>query len=260
MKKLIVLSAIILTGCSQVDNGTVGIKTEFGKVTSGVLSPGLYFYNPIGGNIVILDTKVRTINQNSQAASKDLQNVQTDITVNYHLGAQDPIQHYKRLGNDPIVLDRDIVKPAVSEAFKAVVAQFNAEELITKRELVSADISQTISAKLKQYDLFVDSMAITNFQFSKGYSEAIEAKQIAEQHANKAKNDLVRIQIEAQQKVVEAKGQADAMQLQKSVVTPELIELKQIENQSKMIDKWDGELPTNYMSSSAGVSALLNMK
>lgn len=260
MKKLtLALLALNLIGCSQINNGTVGIQTTWGKVSSSALNPGLYWYNPISSTIVKLDTKVRTVNQDSQAASKDLQNVQTQITVNYHLGALNPIEHFIRLGDDQGKLERDIVKPATSEAFKAVVALFNAEELITKRELVSNEINKTLANKLKQYDLFVDSMAITNFAFSKGYSDAIEAKQVAEQHANKAKNDLVRIQIEAQQKVVEAKGQADAMQLQKSVVTPELIALKQLEIQSKMIDKWNGQFPATYMSGNNPMS-LLNLK
>jgi regulator of protease activity HflC (stomatin/prohibitin superfamily) len=261
MNKRIILAilATSLTGCSIVQNGTVGLQTTWGKVSSPPLSPGFYWYNPISSTIVILDTKVRTVADSSEAASKDLQNVQTQITLNYHLGALDPVNHFLRLGSDQLGLENNIVKPATSEAFKSIVAQFNAEELITKRELVSAQINVALAAKLKQYDLFVDSMSITNFSFSKGYSEAIEAKQIAEQHANKAKNDLNRITVEAQQKVVEARGQADAMQLQKSVVTPELIALKQLEIQSKMIEKWDGKLPT-YSGASGNPMMMLNIK
>jgi regulator of protease activity HflC (stomatin/prohibitin superfamily) len=248
-----------LTACSIVQNGTVGIQTTWGKVSSGALTPGFYWYNPISSSIVILDTKVRTVSQDSQAASRDLQNVQTQITLNYHLGAMDPINHFIRLGSDQVGLENNIVKPATSEAFKSIVAQFNAEELITKREAVSGQINVALAAKLRQYDLFVDSMSITNFAFSKGYSDAIEAKQIAEQHANKAKNELNRITIEAQQKVVEAHGQADAMQLQKAVVTPELIALKQLEIQSKMIDKWNGALPT-YNGGGTNPMAMFNIK
>lgn len=254
----IILLATSLGACSIVENGNVGVQTTWGKVSSVPLTPGFYWYNPFSSRIVKLDTKVRTVSQSSQAASRDLQNIETQITLNYHLGALDPINHFIRLGSDQIGLENNIVKPATSEAFKSVVAQFNAEELITKREAVSGEINKALTVKLKQYDLFVDSMSITNFAFSKGYSDAIEAKQIAEQHANKAKNDLARITIEAQQKVVEAKGQADAMQLQKSVVTPELISLKQLEIQSKMIDKWNGALPT-YNSGNNPLT-MLNIK
>jgi regulator of protease activity HflC (stomatin/prohibitin superfamily) len=256
---IILLLIVLLNSYSVVQNGEVGIKTTWGKASNIPIHPGLYFYVPIGVKIVKLDTKVRTISQTSEAASRDLQNVDTKITLNYHLGALDPVNHFTRLGNDIEGLERNIVKPATSEVFKAIVSKYNAEELITKRDIVSNDITKALTSKLSQYDLFVDSMSITNFSFSKGYSEAIEAKQIAEQHANKAKNDLIRISIEAQQKVVEAKGQADAMLLQKAVITPELIELKQIEIQSKMVDKWSGNLPVTYMGSNNPMM-MLNIK
>lgn len=251
MKKLIstLLLGLLLTACSQIDTGEVGIKTTYGKVTGQALSPGMYFFMPGVSSIHILNTKVQTVEQDSQAASKDLQNVQTQITLNYHLGTQDPIAHYTRLGDNQEQIETSIVKPAMNEAFKAVVAQFTAEELITKREAVSNMIINVLGNRLKQYDLYVDSISITGFKFSDAYSGAIEAKQVAEQNANKAKNDLQRIQVEAQQKVVEAQAQAQAMQLQKQVVTPELIQLKQLEIQAEIAKKWNGAYPTTYVGS-----------
>lgn len=271
MKKLLLLiSAISVTACSQVETGEVGVKTTFGKVDNTSLSPGLYWYMPGVSKINILSTRVQTVADDNQAASKDLQNVQTQLTLNYHLGTQDPVSHFVRLGADQTSIENNIVKPSMSEAFKAVVAQFNAEELITKRDVVSNQISDLLSKKLKQYDLYVDTISITGFKFSDAYAQAIEAKQVAEQNANKAKNDLQRITVEAQQKVVEAQGQADskvveakaqaqAMQLQKQIVTPELIQLKQLEIQSQMISKWNGELPTYTMGNSSPMSMMLNI-
>lgn len=249
MKNLLIafILSLFAVACSQVNTGEVGIKTTRGQVSGPALSAGLYWYMPGVTEMHILNTKVQTVEQDSQAASRDLQNVQTQITLNYHLGTQDPIGHYTRLGDDQYKNENSIVKPAMSEAFKSVVAQYTAEELITKREAVSNAVVEALANRLKQYDFYVDSVSVTNFQFSKAYSEAVEAKQVAEQNAGKAKNDLTRIQVEAQQKVAEAKGQADAMNLQKSVVTPELIELKQLEIQAKMIDKWNGQFPTTYM-------------
>lgn len=250
MKKLLILliCTSVITACSRIDTGEVGIKTTNGKVSSPPLSAGLYFYMPILSTIHILNTKVQTVGQDSQAASSDLQNVQTQLTLNYHLGTQDPISHYTRLGSDQDNIEASIVKPAMSESFKAVVAQYTAEQLITKRALVSIAMQDTLAARLKQYDLYIDSVSITNFTFSPAYTAAIEAKQVAEQNASKAKNDLARITVEAQQKIVEAQAQASAMQLQKSVVTPDLIQLKQLDIQQKMIDKWDGHFPNTYMS------------
>lgn len=259
-KVLIALLAVtVITGCSRVNTGEVGIETTKEKVSSPPLSAGWYFFWPIYNKIHILNTRVQTVAQDSQAASSDLQNVQTQLTLNYHLGAEDPIGHYTRLGDDQTRIEITIVNPAMSEAFKAVVAQYTAEQLITKRREVRAAIQDTLAARLKQYDLYIDSVSITNFEFSPVFTAAIEAKQVAEQNANKAKNDLARITIEAQQKIVEAQAKAQAMQLQKQVVTPELIELKQMDIQSKMVDKWDGHFPATYMSGNNPMN-LLNIK
>lgn len=260
MKKLILfILAASIAACSQVETGEVGVKTSFGKVDGAALSPGLYWYMPGISRVNILSTRVQTVEQDSQAASKDLQNVQTQLTLNYHLGTQDPVSHFIRLGADQSNIETNIVKPAMSETFKAVVAQFNAEELVTKREIVSNYITDTLNKKLKQYDLYVDSISVTNFKFSDAYAQAIEQKQVAEQNANKAKNDLQRINVEAQQTIVRAQAQAQAMQLQKQVATPELIQLKQLEIQSQMIGKWNGQLPTYMMGSSNPVSMMLNV-
>ena len=246
MKKILILSSLILslTGCSRVNTGEIGIKTTNGTVNKEPLNTGLYFYFPVIQDIYKLNTRVQTTEGDSQAASKDLQNVQTQITLNYHLGTLNPVGYFTRLGSDQEKTEITIVKPAMSESFKAVVAQFNAEELVTKRDLVSQQINSLLNSKLKQYDLYVDSISITGFKFSEGYSQAIEAKQVAEQNANKAKNDLQRITVEAQQKVVEAQADAQAMNLRKQSVTPELIQLKQLEIQQQWVAKWNGQLPT----------------
>jgi len=86
-------------------------------------------------------------------------------------------------------------------------------------------------------------MSITDFEFSPEFARAIEAKQTAEQLALKAKRDLDRIKIEADQKVASAKAEAEALRLQRQVVSPELVKLRQIEANIRAIDKWDGKLP-----------------
>lgn len=256
MKKTIILTALtILIGCSQVETGEIGIKTTYGAVTGEVLSPGMYWYMPSVSKINILSTRIQTVHNNSNASSKDLQSIATEITLNYHLGLEDPVSHFKRLGSEKELIEKNIVIPAMSEVFKLVVAKFNAEELITKRDIVSNEIVKELSNKLKQYDLYVDSVSITNFQFSNAYATAIENKQVAEQMANKAKNDLSRIQIEAQQKIVQAEAQAKSMQLQKSVITGELVQMKRLEIQEKLIEKWNGNLPT-YVGNNNPLSVL----
>lgn len=243
MKSLVIglivsLIVVILgfSGCTQVNTGEVGVKTVFGKVSGEPLPPGIYFTSPIGTTIHILNTRVQTTTADSQAASKDLQVVHTAITMNYNLSTSDPRGFFTRLGNDQRSIQNSIVIPAMSETFKAVVADFTAEQLIDMRPQVSLRIESLLTTKLKQYDLFVDSISITNFQFSDSFNEAIEAKVTAQQSVLKAENDLQRIKIEAEQKITEAEANATAMQSQKAQVTPEILQMEAIK-------KWDGHLP-----------------
>ena len=129
-----------------------------------------------------------------------------------------------------------IIAPAVQESLKAVTAQFTAEELITKRDEVSARIKESLTARLGRRSIIVDEFSITDLDFSEVFAASIEAKQVAEQQALKARQDLERIKIEAEQKLEAAKAEAEAQRIQRETITAELIQLRAIE-------KWDGTLP-----------------
>jgi regulator of protease activity HflC (stomatin/prohibitin superfamily) len=131
----------------------------------------------------------------------------------------------------------------VQEVLKASAARFSAEQLITNRSTVASTIQDLLSQRLLPYGIIVESTAITDFKFSESFTQAIEAKVTASQQMLKAETDLKRIQVEAQQKVAQAKAEADALNLQKQAITPELIELRKVEMQTKAVEKWDGKLP-----------------
>jgi regulator of protease activity HflC (stomatin/prohibitin superfamily) len=92
--------------------------------------------------------------------------------------------------------------------------------------------------------MVLDEINITEFKFSSEFNQAIEQKQIAEQQALKANLDLQRIEVEAKQKIEQAKAEAESLKLQKDQITPELVELRKIEAQLEAIKKWDGKLPS----------------
>lgn len=238
----LLLITILFCSFSSVPNGSVGVVTLFGKISPVTLSPGAHFLNPFAA-VHPINLQIETTTTKSEAASKDLQTVTTSIVVNYNLTATNIKSFYYQFGNDDKNLRQSIINPSINETFKAVVAKFTAEDLINRREEVSKNIEETLSNKLKNYNFNVDSINITNFEFSNSFNEAIEAKVTAQQRVLTAENDLQRIQVEAQQKVVEAKATADSMNLQKQILTPELIQLKQIENTQMAIKKWNGVLP-----------------
>ena len=114
---------------------------------------------------------------------------------------------YQRLGFD---YENRVITPAIQESVKQVTARFNAEELITKRETVKNQIEEQIKARLAPYNIIVDAISITEFQFSQQFRTAVEAKVEAQQRALQAQNELRRIQIEAQQNEAKAIGEQKA--------------------------------------------------
>jgi len=223
-----------------VPAGHSGVVVQLGAVQDDVLVEGFHFKLPFIQEVVDTEVRVRKAQSDQTAASKDLQVVSTTIAVNYHVNPNSVQKLYKHVG---LEYQERIVEPAIGESLKAVTAQYTAEELISKRPEVSARIKESLGLKLAQYHIVLDEINITEFRFSDDYNKAIEQKQIAEQQALKAKLDLQRIEIEAQQTIESAKAEAESLRLQKMEVTPELIELRKIEAQLEAIKKWDGILP-----------------
>jgi regulator of protease activity HflC (stomatin/prohibitin superfamily) len=106
-------------------------------------------------------------------------------------------------------IDR-IAAPAIQETIKQITAQFNAEDLILKREQVKNAITDSLSNRLRERGIITELVSITNFQFSDTFTAAIEAKVAAEQAVLEATNKLERVRVEAQQREAEARGEADA--------------------------------------------------
>src|SRR5438552_14801452 len=156
---------------------------------------------PVLELIVTLDVRIRKSDTRSTGASKDLQTVATEIVLNYHLFPDRVNKVYQTIG---LEYQKRIIDPAVQEIVKAVTAKFRAEELITKRQFVKDEIKSALHERLMTSHISLDELNITDFQFSKGFNEAIEAKQTAEQLALKAQRDLERVNIGAQRKIVQA--------------------------------------------------------
>ncbi|MBU7005455.1 regulator of protease activity HflC (stomatin/prohibitin superfamily) [Peptococcaceae bacterium DYL19] len=237
----LILLMIAFNSVVVVQPGTRGIVLQLGAVKPLVLNEGFHFKLPFIQKIIPIDVRVGKAQSDQTAASKDLQVVTTTVAVNFHLVPDEVNKLYQNVG---LAYEDRIVAPAIGEAVKAVTAQYTAEELISKRSEVSAKVKETLAAKLSTYFMALDEINITEFKFSPEYNNAIEQKQIAEQNALKAKLDLQRIEVEAQQKIEQAKAEAESLRLQKQEVTQELIDLREIEAQIKAIEKWDGKLPS----------------
>jgi len=232
----------------SVPAGYRGVVTTFGKPQDEVRLEGIHFLVPIAQKLNLVNVSIVRSNDQSEAASKDLQTVHTTITLNYHTNPSAAISVYRDLGNDPEIR---IVQPAVQEAVKAVTAKYTAEELISKREMVRNEIMQDLNDRMARHGMTIDEMSITNFRFSDSFNQAIESKTTAEQLKLKADRDLERIKVEANQRVAAAEGEARSLAAQRQQITAELLQLRSIENERAAIEKWNGVMPQYLTAGSA---------
>lgn len=230
-----------------VPAGHRGVMTTFGKITTDVFDEGLHFRIPIAQTMHLIEVRVQKGEGEGDAASRDLQSVHTSVALNYHIDPKSAVSVFREVGQE---IGTKIITPAAQEAVKAATALYTAEELITKRPEVRDKIRGLLNERLAKHGVIVDEFSITNFAFSRSFTEAVEAKTTAEQQKLKAERDLQRIRVEAEQKVAQAKAEAESLKLQKQEVTAELLRLREIENQRKAIEKWDGKLPATLLGNS----------
>lgn len=219
------------------------IFSQISGVSDKVLGEGVHIIIPVIDKVTLMDVRVQKEEVNTvEASSKDLQSIHSSIVLNYTLQADKVKQVYQEIGPD---ISNKIIIPAILETVKAVTAKYTAEELITKREMVRNDIMASLQQKLSKSYVSVNDFNLTNFQFSETFETAIEAKQVAEQNALKAKNDLERIKVEAQQRVTQATAEAQAIKIQAEALSynSQLVQLEAVK-------KWDGKLPQTMLGNS----------
>ena len=210
------------------------------KINQTVYSDWLHLKTPIITKAVKYNIQTQKLEAVTEASSKDLQTVTASIVVNYKYKESEVVNLYKNVGKEEKVAEK-IIQPAVQEVFKSVVAKYSAEQLITERSVVSKDIEDNLNKRLEPYWIQIQLFNIVNFDFSKSFNDAIEAKVTAEQNALAEKNKLEKVKYESEQKVVAAEAQAKAIEIQAKAIQnqwgKEYVQLKWIE-------KWNWVLPT----------------
>jgi prohibitin 2 len=239
----ILIIFILLTGTIYIiPAGDRGVLLTFGKPSQQAMGEGLHLKWPIAQKIVKMDVKtLRFDAPKASSASKDLQIVTTDVTINYRISPESVPKIYQEIG---LNYENKIIVPAVQEVLKSATAKYTAEELITRRPEAKNDIDMALREILLRSNIIVTEVSITNFDFSPEFNSAIENKVTQEQNALAAKNKLEQTKYEAQQQVVAAQGQADAQALLAKAVNSQTLEYQSLLNQKAAIDKWDGKLPT----------------
>ena len=238
----IALIALVVLGKSvgTVGAGQQGVLLRFGAVTGEIKDEGLYFVVPFMHQVVLMSTQIQKYTATTTSSSKDLQEVSTEVTLNYQLDAARVGEIYRTMRRQ---YENRIIQPYIQEAVKSVAANYDAEELITQRPAVKDELQNLMTERLAPLGMNVVELSITDFQFSAGFQQSIEAKVTAVQQALEAENALVRVEFEAKQNIARARAEAEGLRLQKQQITAQLLELRKIEVQQAAVMKWNGVMP-----------------
>jgi regulator of protease activity HflC (stomatin/prohibitin superfamily) len=249
----------LVTSCSTIDSGHVGVVKHFGAVQPYTLPEGMHFLRP-WASVDKVDVKMRAISQDAKAASKDLQVVETAVTVQYSIQPGFAPRMAQRFGFSEAA-EAALLKPAIQESVKSVTSLYNAERLITHRAEVKGGIERAIAEfvdkTLRDKDIQgavrLANVAVTDFEFSPEFNHAIEQKVKAEQEALKAENEkkkrVTQAEAEAAERrlsaesiafktEVESKARAEAIARESKALeaNPNLIQLR-------IAERWNGQLP-----------------
>ncbi|NUJ97832.1 prohibitin family protein [Candidatus Gracilibacteria bacterium] len=245
-----VIIFIILAGSYfQVDTGSIGLVKRFGEVQNNIYEPGFNFKNPFLDRVVMMDVRNRKVEADASSASKDLQSVSTIIALNYSINKDKIISLYSTVGNNDNI-ENVLIKPALQESIKASTSQYNASDLITKRELVKKEIEDNLRGKTESLGIKINQLNIVNFDFSEQFNQIVEQKVTAEQQALAEKNKLETVKYQAQQSIEQAKAEAEKIKIQAEAITKqggaEYVQLQ-------WINKWDGKLPSTMLGSDSNM-------
>lgn len=264
-----------------VPTGHTGVVTTFGRVDDVTYEAGINFVAP-WKKVTNMDNRTQKASLPLQCFSSDIQEVTLTYTVNYQIDKANAQNIYKNIGVD--YFDK-VVQPKILEAVKGVFAKYNAETLIASRGILSKEIEEVLSLSLSQYNVQLVSTSIEDIDFTESFTDAVEAKQVAEQNKLRAQTEQEQAIIEANAKAEMKVIDADALAKSQIVAAQADAEVAKIgadaaeyqgqkdaaimSNLGEMLQKypeliqyyyatnWDGQLPETMLSD--GTSILMEM-
>lgn len=220
---IVVIVVIIFSSYTIVGPGHRGVVVMLGRVEETTLGEGFHLVvPPVLRQVVAVDVRTKKLEVDAEAASSDLQLIQVQGILNYHLNPQDVSSLYREVGLD---YESIIIAPAMQEAIKAATAQYRVERILVERAVIKERIVELLVARLAENDIVVDEFSLANVDFSDEFNAAIERKQVAEQAAlqkqyelQAAEKDveiaLARAEGEKKAAVIAAEGRAEARKVE----------------------------------------------
>lgn len=246
---IVIALIVLLFNCfSIVNEGFIGVKYTFGKITQDNLSPGLNFCIPFIEEIRQVDTREQVYSVIDDAYTSDTQTVQQlQLKLNYRYDSSKLSDIIRNVGIDNV--ESKLLVQNVAKISKNEIGKVKAEELVQSRADVQQTIQQKLTDTLAPSGIIVVSFAIENLSFDEAFESSIQAKVIAAQDALKMENKTKEKEEEAKQVVIAAQAQADSTKLEADAQAYAIEAVqKQLENSPNYIDylkitNWNGQLP-----------------
>ena len=206
---------------------------------------------------IIYDIRTRPKNVPTVTGSKDLQNVNITLRILFRPRPEKLPTIYSTLGLD---YDDRVLPSITNEVLKAVVAEFDAGELITQRETLSQRVQQELVARCSQFGLILDDISITHLTFGREFTAAVEAKQVASQEAEKARFLVEKAEQVKTASVISAEGDSEAAELLAKAFKAQgegLVELRRIETAEEVAENMSASRNVVYLPT--GQQTLLSL-
>ena len=242
----------------NVDGGFRAVMfNRLNGVQKGVAGEGTHFRIPWLQTPHLFDVRIRPRNISSATGTKDMQVVTINLRVLSRPEEEFLPDIFSSLGID---YDERVLPSIGNEVLKAVVAQYNAESLITKREDVSKEVRSALTKRAAEFHIKLDDVAITDLKFGKEFTAAIESKQVAEQEAERAKFLVEKSEQEKRAAIIRAEGESTAAAVVSEALqgSPALVELRRIEAAKDIAETLSKSRNVTYLPS-GGQNMLLNL-
>ena len=225
------LSALALAGvmssCTIVRQGEVGVKRSLGKIQPVTLAEGPKLFNPFVSTIIKVPTRTMNIEVRSPLPSKEGLTVQSDISILYRVESSYAPKIVEQLGRN---YDQVVILPIFRSAVTDISSKYFAKDMHTgQRGSIEREIKELMMSQLKERGFVVESVLLKTIVLPAGLTKAIEDKLESEQDSQRMQFVLDKERQEAQRRIIEAEGIRDAQKIINEGLTPMLIQFKSIE-------------------------------